>query len=340
MISNLIIFLLYILQINSLTCPSQAPFCFNITEEKGAAKFVVEGPKDAGYMALGLGIDMFKCEMFVAYFDAKNAPQLIHAKCTGYSQPQGVERSSLVILNDESYLKGDTQRIVFIRNFTTSDDGSLKINNIGSNEMVWAYSNKKPTVEKKISKHQSRGSILYSMESGNSKAVQPPPQLSILIHGVLMMVAWLILPSLAIFIARFLKDKLGVWWFKLHISAFVGVGVLSAISIAIVAAKIGNRFKTNHSIIGLVVCGLFVMQCSLGVIIDKLWSSDRKHVPIQDKIHWWLGRLTCGLSVANIIYGIILAQSLAEFWIAFSSISIIIIFGFMSGHFLIGKINH
>ena len=51
------------------------------------------------------------------------------------------------------------------------------------------------------------------------------------VHGVLMSLAWIICPFIGIFIARYMKDKLGVWWFRLHMLFLLGgTGGLSVIS--------------------------------------------------------------------------------------------------------------
>ena len=38
-----------------------------------------------------------------------------------------------------------------------------------------------------------------------------------------MFIAWGIAPFVGIFIARYLKDLLGVWWYRLHVGIMVGV---------------------------------------------------------------------------------------------------------------------
>ncbi|KAJ3212442.1 hypothetical protein HDU67_003836 [Dinochytrium kinnereticum] len=111
-----------------------------------------------------------------------------------------------------------------------------------------------------------------------------------LVHGVLMFVAWGVAPFIGIFIARFLKDKLGVWWFRLHVFFFLIV--------------CGFLTIAGFLIIGLTVIIAMIVQMILGVISDRLWSPDRESVPIWDKAHWWIGRLTTALALINIFLGI------------------------------------
>ncbi|KAI8847390.1 hypothetical protein BC829DRAFT_396479 [Chytridium lagenaria] len=127
-----------------------------------------------------------------------------------------------------------------------------------------------------------------------------------MVHGVLMFVAWGVAPFIGIFIARFLKNALGVWWFRLHVFFLLIVcGFLTAAGFLVrFLTKTPPHFKSNHEIIGLTVIVAMILQMILGVISDRMWSPDRPSVPWWDKVHWWLGRLTTLLGLANLFLGI------------------------------------
>lgn len=74
------------------------------------------------------------------------------------------------------------------------------------------------------------------------------------------------------------------------------------------------------------------VQVASGIIIDRLWKSDRTTIPWHDKAHWWSGRLLIVLALANIIYGIILIGNPLGFWIAFGLVLLIIIAAFALGN--------
>ena len=42
------------------------------------------------------------------------------------------------------------------------------------------------------------------------------------VHGIIMTVAWGVCPFVGIFVARYLKEKLGVWWYRIHVVFMLG----------------------------------------------------------------------------------------------------------------------
>ena len=69
-------------------------------------------------------------------------------------------------------------------------------------------------------------------------------------HGILFFLAWAVAPFIGIFIARYLKDLLGVWWYKLHLYIMFGItGGLSLISlILVVLYKQQGHLQTTHEV--------------------------------------------------------------------------------------------
>ncbi|KAJ3115700.1 hypothetical protein HDU96_000179 [Phlyctochytrium bullatum] len=127
-----------------------------------------------------------------------------------------------------------------------------------------------------------------------------------LVHGVVMFVAWGVAPFVGIFIARYLKDALGVWWFRLHVFFLFIVTMLLTVAGFFIRflTKTPPHFKSNHEIIGLVVVIGAIVQCVLGVVSDRLYSPARHSAPSCDQVHWWLGRGLVILGIVNIFLGI------------------------------------
>lgn len=125
-------------------------------------------------------------------------------------------------------------------------------------------------------------------------------------HGILFYMAWAISPFIGIFIARYLKQTLGVWWYRLHLGfMFVGTGLLTLISfIVIVLYKKPNHFDDTHTILGLVISVATGLQVLLGFLANALWDAKRTAIPWWDKAHWWLGRSVFILALVNIYLGI------------------------------------
>ncbi|KAJ3271428.1 hypothetical protein HDV01_006634 [Terramyces sp. JEL0728] len=135
------------------------------------------------------------------------------------------------------------------------------------------------------------------------------------IHAYLLMFAWIVSPFIGIYIARYLKSALGVWWLRLHtLFMLIGVCICSVTGILFIFLyRPGPHFNVEgsnpHKLIGIVVTGLLLAQMILGVVCDQLFEIDRKSIPWYDKAHWWIGRLTFLVALVNIYYGIALFQS-------------------------------
>ncbi|KAI9351781.1 hypothetical protein DFJ73DRAFT_368631 [Zopfochytrium polystomum] len=132
-------------------------------------------------------------------------------------------------------------------------------------------------------------------------------------HGACMTLAWAGVPPFAIFLARYMKHRLGHLWFKLHVALFVYVvGSLVITGLAVIEVEVASWdapyifINTNHGILGTILAlALYPMQLILGFVSDKLWSPGRTFIPWWDKMHWWVGRGVTVLAAAVIAMGIL-----------------------------------
>lgn len=102
----------------------------------------------------------------------------------------------------------------------------------------------------------ANGGTFQSTGSGSTST--PPTLTNIdkltinLIHGVIMFLAWGVGPYVGIFIARFLKDALGVWWFRLHLGIMLvvtGFGTIIALILEYLYSN-GPHFQNSaHKVI-------------------------------------------------------------------------------------------
>ncbi|KAI9298510.1 hypothetical protein K502DRAFT_339317 [Neoconidiobolus thromboides FSU 785] len=322
-----ILFLFFIIAATyANVCPSGAPFCLDVSVSANQAKFTLQGSKKSGYMAVGLGTSMTNSEIFIAWFDSNGKPHVTQNLGVGHTRPQSVSASSLVVSTDQSSTQNNKNTIVFTRPLKSTIKGGVDINPNDANNMIWAYSDSTPSSDGSIKKHSSRGTFSYSVSSSGSGTISeantPAADAStsgvatvIIIHGALMLVAWILLPIISIYIARFLKGALGIWWFRLHFGLFVLTGLIGVISIVLVALDRGNVLDNPHGALGVAVMAIYGFQVGLGIYIDKMWSPERTKIPISDKAHWWLGRIVFLLAFANIVYGIVLIGNPVYFWI-------------------------
>ncbi|KAJ3188127.1 hypothetical protein HK101_009165 [Irineochytrium annulatum] len=169
-----------------------------------------------------------------------------------------------------------------------------------------------------------------------------------LIHGLIMFFAWGVSPFAGIFVARFLKDALGVWWYRLHVALMLGVtGSLTAAGFLIkLLTRLPPHFETPHEAIGLAVVVGMVAQIVLGFVSNALFSPDRPSVPLWDKAHWWLGRSLTLLGLANVYTGIFRYNEVSVNQISMTvviaySVWIVVAFGVLIfGQFKFGQVHH
>jgi hypothetical protein len=134
---------------------------------------------------------------------------------------------------------------------------------------IYAYTTKKATAidnpASHFSKHDVDGKIealdfmsqsasgpVIQSTSGNRDALvdsdESTYRMIIQLHGIFMFAAWIIAPFIGIFIARYLKDALGVYWYRLHLGImFGGTGLLSILGFLLVVLYGGSpHFDDLH----------------------------------------------------------------------------------------------
>jgi hypothetical protein len=184
--------------------------------------------------------------------------------------------------------------------------------------------------------------------STSAPPAQPPASKSgaimQLVHGIMMLLAWLALATPSMFIARFLKD-LGRPWYVLHRGMLSAVLLLTVVAFAIITAERvinGANYTSPHSYIGVIITILTIAQVVLGVAANRLWSPDRSGTPVfPDMVHWWLGRTLLVAGAGNCGWGIVLFASgfNAGFYIYIVYVVLLIAF-VIAGQIVIGAVHH
>jgi len=209
-------------------------------------------------------------------------------------------------------------------------------------------------------KSSDKGTITQNLlEAGKSSEVTAPKgaiidadpntyNLVLFAHGILFFLAWAVAPFVGIFIARYLKDALGVWWYKLHLFIMLAVtGGFSLIGlILIVLYKPGTHINSTHEYIGATLCVLLLVQIIMGFISNAKWSPERKSIPWWDQAHWWLGRAVVILGITNVYFGIIefhkrlQIEDHSSVLITFGAIVGLGVISMLTGQFLYGQVHH
>ncbi|KAJ3324362.1 hypothetical protein HDU76_013434 [Blyttiomyces sp. JEL0837] len=168
----------------------------------------------------------------------------------------------------------------------------------------------------------------------------------VLAHGILMVVAWLILCPAGIAVARYFQDT---WdgWLRAHVGfMFAGCVLLASIAFALIVVVTGsgsNQFNVAsrgiHVVLGLVIIILMFVQGIFGFAVNKLYSPYRTR-----KAAWWeIGHRAMGWSIllavmVNIPFGLSLYSNLYRtvplaIWIIYAVwLAILaIVFGYLEG---------
>ncbi|KAI9204188.1 uncharacterized protein BJ171DRAFT_120458 [Polychytrium aggregatum] len=190
-----------------------------------------------------------------------------------------------------------------------------------------------------------------SSNSTNGPAPAPPAPMSSellfpLLHGIMMFAAWGVVPFVGIFIARFMKDKLGHWWYRLHLGLMIGVTggftlLAAGLMLSLDGFQVDFTSNTLHKGAGVSMIGLMLLQFVLGFVSNHLWSADRPSVPWWDKLHWWLGRTLVLMGVITMFlglqaYGGVPMTYIFGFWFILGFLALVLVIG----EFTIGQINH
>ncbi|KAJ3125632.1 hypothetical protein HK098_008360 [Nowakowskiella sp. JEL0407] len=165
-----------------------------------------------------------------------------------------------------------------------------------------------------------------------------------LIHGIMMTIAWTVCPMTGIFVARYLKDVMGKWWYYTHVGLLLGGSVLLSTAgiVFIVLTSSPPHFSLSnpHKPIGLAIGIDAVLQAVLGFICNHMWSPDRTSVPWWDKVHWWNGRLLTILALVNVYLGLRLMTADPPFIIAFFVFVGVGVAALIAGQFFFGQVHH
>ncbi|KAJ1555620.1 hypothetical protein HK405_015555 [Cladochytrium tenue] len=234
----------------------------------------------------------------------------------------------------------------------------------GATQLIWAVSDQSSGVvstadsSSAFSIHDQCGSFMLDVSqagAAGTQAVVGPSADELqraqlrLAHGVCMTLAWGVLPPVAVFVARYLKDLLGHAWFVTHATLLgAGTGALVVAGLALIEYEVTllgvtPRFvSTTHGILGTVLClALFPAQVLLGVLCDRLWSASRSSIPWWDQVHWWIGRASLVLVLPTVVLGVQLYGG-STTWLAafFTYIGVVIVSFLVAEVRLGGPVHH
>ncbi|KAI8906934.1 hypothetical protein EDD86DRAFT_192865 [Gorgonomyces haynaldii] len=302
--------------------------------------FTVHG-KSSGYASFGLGTQMSGSQIYVGWKNSTGGATVISCRGQGHSQPiagtgqpiqqvslaipapagvsvaysfkRPLQQSGFPIASGTNYIYALSSRAPSNPDVATS--GYTQHTNYGSIGTYDFIANQNSNV---TDKSAVDGPILQSPDSW-------PTGYSAYVHGILMTIAWGVLPIFGIFAAYNLKHAKGYdhLWFNLHRGAFFLSFLFSLAGfLMIFLFKVPPHLSNLHSILGALVLIVLLVQLGLGIYIDKVYDPNRTSVPFHDQAHWWIGRIVTLVAFVTVFLGI------AEYNESFSGVNIALYFVF------------
>ncbi|KAI8617247.1 hypothetical protein BC830DRAFT_1114500 [Chytriomyces sp. MP71] len=289
-----------------------------------------------GWISLGFGSSMANASSFVVVWNETVSQR---SATGGHSMPRVAPVQDAMAQETPSQFT-PSPNTVLVASFSLPKS---YFNDNGATQLIYATSSRQPLDPAKIAYHNGpHGSFSFDISSGATDVAGTP--LAFLVHGFLMLMAWGILPYVFTFVARYLKHRLGHWWFRIHLLGALATFSFSIIGVLTVAIGGGVGFKirgNTHVLLGAtVVYVLLPLQMLLGYLSNRWFKEDRVFIPIWDRVHWWSGRVSIAVSIAAIHYGIYQAGFTYGWVAAFWAWIFIVLVAFLVGQVALGPSHH
>ncbi|KAJ3239617.1 hypothetical protein HDU81_005598 [Chytriomyces hyalinus] len=326
----------------------------SIRDEKAATVTFVVYSSSSGWVGIGTGQSMIGATMFIGWSNEGQAV-ISQRSSSGYSLPSPVNQAIFTAVPIPAGVNlPSSTKISFA--FSVPISAGIASTTSSSN-FIFAGSSRAPgspaSTSSSFGKHEFKGQFSIDVSKLGQSSVGGGAATSavdlLLIHGIFMFLAWGVLPPIAIFVARYLKARLGHTWYLTHMGLML-FGVSACIITALVCVEVNlapgkTRFITTpHGIIGVTLCfAIYPMQVALGFISNALFSAERHSVPWWDQAHWWLGRSAVLLAVVNIHLGLMLYEAsiviVGLYW-GFIGLVVLGVFGFLGEYRMKGAVHH
>jgi hypothetical protein len=214
------------------------------------------------WASFGIGSKMENADFYVGWKNSKGDYVISRRAANGYKMPTFA--TTQLIKNVPLEVPSPSwANLAF--SFSRPIEAENKIESTSS--FIYGYSNDAPSQidspQSNFGIHESYGALPKvdflsltgsrgaGVGSGKAflKSTREQKQKVLLAHGSLFFIAWFLAPLAAIFIARYLKDLLGIWWYRIHwgMMAFI-TGGFTTIAFILVLLYRNMHFDDPHSV--------------------------------------------------------------------------------------------
>jgi len=328
---------------------------------------------EAGWVAMGVGsTTMSGADMYVAWRNSTNGYTIANVAGTGEVTPgpNSVQNAAIAASTPAraDLTAANKHSMTFCRPVTLAKNGASITE---SQSYIWAISkngapkSNKDSASASFGEHDdgvygsfsinflaSTGVTVSGGSSGGTPILSTSGTMTkefvIQLHAFFMWLAWFLAPFGGVFVARYMKDYLGHYWYRIHM-AVMGLGTVGAgfggSLIIFLYTPSNHHFASNHAIIGLVAFIGMILQAFLGYICDLLYDPNRPGIPLVDRLHWWFGRAIILVAIINIQLGMTLYQTLG-YTVSTSTQAMFCVFVaigcgvFAVAEYQVGQVNH
>ena len=192
----------------------------------------------------------------------------------------------------------------FARLLDTGDSDDIAIDASKPGWIAFAMGDVDETGAEQMHTTATRRYMEVDLAAGWSEGAGRPWQVT---HGVVMGLTWGLLVPLSVLASAVVK-KFFDWWFPVHWVLAGGAALLTVAGAAYAfVSKQRNgepHLDSAHTWAGALLVLSVLMQVAIGLWAHLAWNPRRLAVPVQDKMHRWLGRATAVLGAATAIMGL------------------------------------
>ncbi|KAJ3389132.1 hypothetical protein HDU84_009136 [Entophlyctis sp. JEL0112] len=336
---------------DNLYCSDSAnSYCFqaSVSGDEASVTITLQTITD-GWAAVGVGCKTMTCDRIYVAWKGSNGSSIVSQRTAASQVSPSISSASdfsLLASTPKNMTVYSTSSLLV--SFTIPSTG---ISMTGTTNFIYAYFSSAPSTpddpSSAITQHgNGYGSFGVNFATKTTVTLSSSTNLYQLTHGIIMIVAWVLIPFASIFIARFLKNRLGHRWYLSHMGLGITTLVLTAAGLAVIesglSTPLSERFVSSpHAVLGTTLAFVLLpFQVALGFVANTLFVEMRTRIPWWDQAHWWLGRLAVAVGCAASFLGIGLYGGSA---VAEGLLAVVVVFGIAAqgvGQYVFGATRH